>query len=58
MGKAIILTGGASVSSDDTTAAAEDVLSGGTYLGKDTGDEAGTGGMPDNGSVSKTLNAG
>ena len=38
--------GGSGVTSDELTAKASDVLQGKTYMGADTGDEAGTGGIP------------
>lgn len=38
--------GGAGVTSDELTAKASDVLQGKTYMGADTGDEAGTGSIP------------
>lgn len=59
MGNAIILgSGGASVTSDDLTAMAANVLSGLTFIGNDTDDDIGTGTMTDNGAVSQALNAG
>ena len=50
--------GSGGASSDETTARAADVLSGKTYLGADTDDDVGTGAMPDNGAMQKTLRAG
>lgn len=38
--------GGGGVTSDELTAKASDVLQGKTYMGADTGDEAGAGGIP------------
>ena len=50
--------GSGGASSDETTARAADVLSGKTYLGADTSDDVGSGAMPDNGAMQKTLRAG
>ena len=50
--------GSGGASSDETPARAADVLSGKTYLGADTDDDVGTGAMPDNGAMQKTLRAG
>lgn len=59
MGNAIILgSGGASVTSDDLTAQAAYVLLGYSFVGSDTGDDAGTGQMPYHPTVSQTVNAG
>jgi putative uncharacterized protein (fragment) len=51
-------TGGGGVSSDELTARAAQVLAGRSYVGADTGDEAGMGTMPNIGSVQRTLHAG
>lgn len=51
--------GGGGISSDEVSAAKENVLSGKTYVGVDTGDEIGTGTMANNGiNENKSLNAG
>ncbi|MDW2797052.1 hypothetical protein RZO55_05590 [Clostridium boliviensis] len=51
--------GGGGISSDEVSAAKENVLSGKTYVGTDTGDEIGTGTMENNGSTgNQNLNAG
>lgn len=51
-------TGGGGVSSDELNARAAQVLAGRSYVGADTEDEAGTGTMPNIGSVQRTLHAG
>lgn len=43
--KGIVMSYGGGISSDELTATAEDIRAGKTYVGKDTGDEAGNGGM-------------
>lgn len=59
MGNAIILgSGGASVTSDDLTAQAAYVLLGYSFVGSDTGDDAGIGQMPHHPTISQTVNAG
>lgn len=51
--------GGCGISSDEVSAAKENVLSGKTYVGTDTGDEIGTGTMANNGATgNQSLNAG
>lgn len=51
--------GGGGIGSDEVSAAKENVLSGKTYVGVDTGDEIGTGTMANNGiNENKSLNAG
>lgn len=51
--------GGGGISSDEVSAAKENVLSGKTYVGTDTGDEIGTGTMANNGATgNQSLNAG
>ena len=59
MAECIIMgSGGGGVGSDEVTARAADVLSGKTYLGADTDDEAGVGTMPNRGAMQRTLRAG
>ncbi len=55
MAEGLLMKYGGGVTSDEATAEKGHVLSGKTYLGKDTGDEVGTGTMPNNGAVSKTF---
>ncbi|MDK2965336.1 hypothetical protein [Lacrimispora sp.] len=51
--------GGGGIGSDEVSAAKENVLSGKTYVGTDTGDEIGTGTMANNGATgNQSLNAG
>lgn len=51
--------GGGGIGSDEVSAAKENVLSGKTYVGTDTGDEIGTGTMENNGATgNQSLNAG
>lgn len=51
--------GGGGIGSDEVSAAKENVLSGKTYVGADTGDEIGTGTMANNGATgNQSLNAG
>lgn len=51
--------GGGGIGSDEVSAAKENVLSGKTYVGTDTGDEIGTGTMANNGATAnQSLNAG
>ncbi|WP_097005701.1 hypothetical protein [Lacrimispora amygdalina] len=51
--------GGGGIGSDEVSAAKENVLSGKTYVGVDTGDEIGTGTMANNGATgNQSLNAG
>lgn len=58
MAKAIIVSGGGGVSSDDVTASREHVLKGHTAVTNDSGDEPAEGTMPSNPAVSATLNCG
>ncbi len=51
--------GGGGIGSDEVSATKENVLSGKTYMGTDTGDEIGTGAMANNGATgNQSLNAG
>lgn len=51
--------GGGGIGSDEVSATKENVLSGKTYMGTDTGDEIGTGTMKNNGTTgNQSLNAG
>lgn len=58
MAKAIIVSGGGGVSSDDVTASREHVLKGHTAVTNDSSDEPAEGTMPSNPAVSATLNCG
>lgn len=50
--------GGGGAASEDLTATADKVLLGALYVGADTDDEAGVGGMPNHGALRKNLRAG
>ena len=60
MAEGIVLQngGGGGAASEDLTATADKVLLGALYVGADTDDEAGVGGMPNHGSLRRNLRAG